>query len=555
MNREMFVGNLNLASQKEFSVKNNSSSEKRESKFADLMEKSRMQVQKDKAFKQNNSKQVKQKAKSTESKKELETLQEKLAEELELDGSQTAELALFMLENELDLEEMLDFLNGSGISEKMMDLSPESRAELAEMLNLDLYYENSSGSEEAEVDFFKNSDDSAELLKNKPENNDSELNDLLKNSAELELSDFKELFNSEGMETDELKLETIQSRLEELLAGISDQSSTEVEEALADENKEQTLILKLLQKLQSTEQQAETGPAEIVREFSNGDLLSGLKENYAEIIKKYLNSAETESESVNNRQKAEKLAVLAAELTAGDQSSSQKNSGDLSNAIKAFLQADKQQAEAETFKTKDQLEYFNPDAENEVLFNSDLNRLSFNSVQDFGIENSQADLNIEDQIMETFKAEYSAESKELTVELEPASLGKIDITLSYEGDKLIGKMLVESELVRANLEKSINTLKGDLLKEGINIEQFKIQTSENRPTQVEQQDQFAFNQNQSRFSDAEHGQSQNYQERNAFRQRYFRQKNSAEVLEGLNNSVSGSEQAYGWNHNALNLLA
>ncbi|MFW6273345.1 MAG: flagellar hook-length control protein FliK [Halanaerobium sp.] len=562
MNREMFVGNLNSALKRENSVKNNSSPEKKESRFADLLERSKMRVQEDRALKQKiseklskNSKKLSKESAGAGHKKELAALQKKLSEELELDDSQTAELASFMLENELELEKMLDLLKGIGNPEELLELSSESRAELAELLlNLQNTAEDDELGFKPDLAPENSLEFSAESAADAAD--DLSLDDLLNNSGELDLNDIKEVFASGAGENGELDSEALEFQLKQLLADLSEQNRAETEAGPTQENKEKLLILKLLQKLSSAEQKGEASPAEVVKEFSEGELPANFREDFAEIIKKYLDSAETEA-SAEKRQDAVKADALAAEMLSQKENSSQQNS-ELSSAVKALLQAEMPQDEGEVFNnnnSKEQAAYFNPDPESGALFNFVRSEAPSVSSQSNEVANSQASLNIEDQILETFKAEYSAESKELTVELEPASLGKIDISLSYEGDKLVGKMLVESEAVRSSLEKNLNTLKNDLLKEGINIEQFKIQTSENRPTQVKQQDQFAFNQDQGRFSNADHDQNQNNQQRNAFRQRYFNQKISADGYQSIEASAISSDFNYGWNQSALNLLA
>lgn len=128
------------------------------------------------------------------------------------------------------------------------------------------------------------------------------------------------------------------------------------------------------------------------------------------------------------------------------------------------------------------------------------------------------------QVAEQFKGSYSPETKEMQIQLKPESLGKIDISLTYDNDQLTGKMLVESELVRAQLENSLKGLKSDLLKQGINIDQFKIETAKNSPQQVEKQQDFAFNDQNSAFSDGETGQNQEYEQRQFFQGQYYVQR-------------------------------
>lgn len=553
MYAEIFAVDLNSADQTDFDKRRSFYSRKNKSRFADLLEENGRQVKKEKSFKkkkradhmnktsaEKNTGRNKNEPNNVQTNKELEDLKKRLKKELELDDPQRAsELVLFMLENDLNLEEMLNFLNEAEFSAQVSELSAESKAELTNLLNTELNAENGKSNTELDFQTLESRADAAELLKN-----DSELSDLLKNSEESKLDSLREVFDSAGEGKNDLELQKIESKLREMLAQLSDQNSSDLQNAKSEEIKMQNLISKLLQNITSSDQQAEAGPAEIVKEFPDGSLLAQLNELLAENDKKNLFQIGSAEENVKT--KVDGAANAVDQLLNTDQISSQKISGDLDAEVSALFKSEKESSEADIFNAESNLEYFN--------FNSE-SRASFELAQNDRIDQIQPNLNIEDQIMETFKAEYSAENRELTVELEPASLGKIDISLSYEDDKLIGKMLVQNELIRSSLEKSLNTLKTELVKEGINIEQFKIQTSENRPTQLEQQDQFAFNQDQSRFGDADSGQNQDYQQRNAFRQNNFSKDNSVNNYEKLDSSIKNAEFNYGWKQNALNLLA
>jgi flagellar hook-length control protein FliK len=553
MYAEIFAVDLNSADQTDFDKRRSFYSRKNKSRFADLLEENGRQVKKEKSFKkkkradhmnktsaEKNTGRNKNEPNNVQTNKELEDLKKRLKKELELDDPQRAsELVLFMLENDLNLEEMLNFLNEAEFSAQVSELSAESKAELTNLLNTELNAENGKSNTELDFQTLESRADAAELLKN-----DSELSDLLKNSEESKLDSLREVFDSAGEGKNDLELQKIESKLREMLAQLSDQNSSDLQNAKSEEIKMQNLISKLLQNITSSDQQAEGGPAEIVKEFPDGSLLAQLNELLAENDKKNLFQIGSAEENVKT--KVDGAANAVDQLLNTDQISSQKISGDLDAEVSALFKSEKESSEADIFNAESNLEYFN--------FNSE-SRASFELAQNDRIDQIQPNLNIEDQIMETFKAEYSAENRELTVELEPASLGRIDISLSYEDDKLIGKMLVQNELIRSSLEKSLNTLKTELVKEGINIEQFKIQTSENRPTQLEQQDQFAFNQDQSRFGDADSGQNQDYQQRNAFRQNNFSKDNSVNNYEKLDSSIKNAEFNYGWKQNALNLLA
>jgi len=128
---------------------------------------------------------------------------------------------------------------------------------------------------------------------------------------------------------------------------------------------------------------------------------------------------------------------------------------------------------------------------------------------------------LQSQIVEKFTGEYSADTKEMQIQLEPRSLGKIDISLGYDNEKLVGKMVVENELVRTQLENSLKQLKTDLVKQGINIEQFKVETAKNSPQQIERQNEFAFSDQETASGDGETGQNQEYEQRKFFQGQYY----------------------------------
>ncbi|MFP4372119.1 MAG: flagellar hook-length control protein FliK [Halanaerobium sp.] len=168
--------------------------------------------------------------------------------------------------------------------------------------------------------------------------------------------------------------------------------------------------------------------------------------------------------------------------------------------------------------------FFDFDAENNSTANN-LNLENF-SLNSDNTANLAENADLRSQVVEQFRGEYSPETKEMQIQLKPESLGKIDISLSFDNDQLTGKMLVESEIVRTQLENSLKGLKSDLLKQGINIEQFKIETAKNAPQQVEKQNEFAFNDQNTGFSDGETGQNQEYEQRRFFEGQYYVQRNN-----------------------------
>lgn len=201
-----------------------------------------------------------------------------------------------------------------------------------------------------------------------------------------------------------------------------------------------------------------------------------------------------------------------------------------------------------------------------LLFNFELeNQSPANNlnVENFSLNSENAtnlaeNAELQSQVVEQFRGEYSPETKEMQIQLKPESLGKIDISLSYDNEKLTGKMLVESELVRAQLENSLKGLKSDLLKQGINIEQFKIETAKNAPQQVEKQNNFALEDQNAAFSDGETGQNQEYEQRQFFQGQYYVQRNSSNSnLDGENIIMRQQEiiSRAAFSNENLNLLA
>ena len=199
---------------------------------------------------------------------------------------------------------------------------------------------------------------------------------------------------------------------------------------------------------------------------------------------------------------------------------------------------------------------FNFDSENQSAANNlNLENFSLNSENTTNLAEN-ADLRA--QVVEQFRGEYSPETKEMQIQLKPESLGKIDISLSYDNEQLTGKMLVESELVRAQLENSLKGLKSDLLKQGINIEQFKIETAKNAPQQVEKQNEFAFDDQNAAFSDGETGQNQEYEQRQFFQGQYYVQRNNGSSGLDSENIVMRQQEMINraaFSNENLNLLA
>lgn len=245
------------------------------------------------------------------------------------------------------------------------------------------------------------------------------------------------------------------------------------------------------------------------------------------------------SNSETNSSLYSELAAQIKEMLSEEKNTlsnqNQKTDFNLSNSNLFSLNSDSTldlALEGGNLENKNQSNFFDLDNSN-LFFNLDLenqNTANNLNVENFSLNNNNAKLaenaDLRTQVVEQFRGEYSPETKEMQVQLKPESLGKIDISLSYDNEQLTGKMLVESELVRAQLENSLKGLKSDLLKQGINIEQFKIETAKNSPQQVENKDEFAFNDQDSASSDGETGQNQEYEQRQFFQGQYYVQRNN-----------------------------
>ena len=162
----------------------------------------------------------------------------------------------------------------------------------------------------------------------------------------------------------------------------------------------------------------------------------------------------------------------------------------------------------------------------ESFLNADLETSSGEKVFELNTNSElKQNLPVKDQFVQKFRGEYSAAKNEMNLELKPDSLGKIEVKLNLDQGKIDAKMIVESKFVQSQLENSMQEIKTDLLKQGINIEQFKIETAKNAPKQVAQQNNFDFNDQNSAFSDGETGQNQEYEQRQFFQGQYYVQRN------------------------------
>lgn len=373
---------------------------------------------------------------------------------------------------------------------------------------LQLILENQTGEgEEIEVQSLNPED--LEKLSQLLDNGELKLSEAESSELINEIDSLQELLSNGAADKSENKLNQ-KAEVEELNESLADLISTlksaELDEpALAEISGEIEADMPLLGKLLDSK---------------NLDL-SGLDNNF--------NS--TAAESLFAELSAQLKELLEEENSKTTASQTEVKS-DLINSDIFSLSSDLAVDSGEKFEANNQSNFFDLDNSN-LLFNFEQNNQELNtdfSSEQFSLsqENTQIAENtdLRSQIVEQFRGEYSPETKEMQLQLKPESLGKIDISLSYDNEELTGKMLVESEVVRAQLENSLKGLKSDLLKQGINIEQFKIETAKNTPQQVENQSDFAFNEQNSAFSDGETGQNQEYEQRQFFQGQYYVQRNS-----------------------------
>jgi hypothetical protein len=81
---------------------------------------------------------------------------------------------------------------------------------------------------------------------------------------------------------------------------------------------------------------------------------------------------------------------------------------------------------------------------------------------------------VNDTIIELVETTTEGEASILKVKLYPEELGTVDIALKMEKGKLTASILVESDQIKSMLDKSINELKENLLKQNLQLEKIDI---------------------------------------------------------------------------------
>ncbi|CCU80784.1 hypothetical protein HSACCH_02309 [Halanaerobium saccharolyticum subsp. saccharolyticum DSM 6643] len=340
-----------------------------------------------------------------------------------------------------------------------------------------------------------------------------------------------------------------ESSLEELFSDLGTfLSESEVD---LNENTELASLINLLKEIESSgtilsENQSFNEVAAKELTAKNDDNLKSAKENSAtKTDGKFLNAK-------NSAKVVESLNLNQSDLTGLNQELDLAQNGNLKEEVLTQIKNDNQG------KTNQELKFFNSMSnKNSAELNlegltklmqgestakgkdSNLNLIGTESFLNMELETNSGgrlvnlnnnselkqNLPVKDQFVQKFRGEYSAAKNEMNLELKPDSLGKIAVKLNLDQGKIDAKMIVESKFVQSQLENSMQEIKTDLLKQGINIEQFKIETAKNAPKQVEQQNNFDFNEQNSDFSDGETGQNQEYEQRQFFQGQYYVQRN------------------------------
>lgn len=82
-------------------------------------------------------------------------------------------------------------------------------------------------------------------------------------------------------------------------------------------------------------------------------------------------------------------------------------------------------------------------------------------------------VNIKD-VVGTVKIMISSKTNEMVMKLAPEHLGKLEIRLKKDGDRMLGLFKVDSQQVKEAIEVQLPQLKADLAEQGIHIEEFSV---------------------------------------------------------------------------------
>lgn len=255
------------------------------------------------------------------------------------------------------------------------------------------------------------------------------------------------------------------------------------------------------------------------------------------------------SEKLNNKNNKTNIYIPKSESTKNKETVDEKNPGLKLSTFKA--ESGKIDFKELSSESKNNNNNGNKNSESHIESNNVKHSVKTNETvktKDFSTY-EKTDIKLTEQIKKSFKGQYSPEKKEVQIQLKPKELGKVNIKLNYDGGKLKGEIHVENQFVRSKLESSLDSLKSDLIRQGINIEQFQLETNKTAPKQLEQNFMNnSFGHQNSGFQD-QSGENQNYN------QRQF----EFQFQQFLNIDQEGSaktiEKNLKENYSALNLLA
>jgi len=432
-----------------------------------------------------------------------------------------AELAadiLAYLNGEISSEELIEKLDQKSLSEGAASLLEELKLENALSQNESLLEkENAAEQLSAELDEIDQTIDkifqSENDLNIKTEVENNSINEI---AAELQnLIKEKQSTQSEVMNNTSEKSELLNMLQQLREAGVIETS--ELQDLLEGSASKSEIMQKVNVNAANEELKSFFGgelSAELKSSLNNGENIGSLTaEQFSKLKQKLASELGQNNESAEKIvQKSGSKAVLLNKLSSLNKDSqfrlfnlegkSSTDSESMLNLDEGLLDSD---SSSELSNLQSQLNMRNTSAQN----------------NNFGLEQlkNSSSLKIENQILQSFKADYSADNKELSVQLQPKSLGKIDIKLSYVDDRLTAEMMVENDAVRSQLKEGLQALKNELVREGINIEQFKIETAKNSPQQVEQ-DEFAFDDSSDSFNDGQEDSQEEYDSRQYFSNRY-----------------------------------
>ncbi len=371
-----------------------------------------------------------------DSEDELQKLAEEIKEKIndlsEGDESALEELMALLAEIDLLLEDRIfEQLNNEENLEKL--------AELLEQLDIDLDFEIERLSE-------LTSEEINQLLLEVASDKDK-LADLI----DLAESEFSELFAEE--EKMLLELKELISELENEVVDF--EFSGEVDEKLADLLAEVKELLSDLEGEIKTNQEQKLAERNdfFLRDMSQNQLL----QQELKVVDESVNLEENSDLFDNNLLQQENINLLD-QLTEGE--------------IKALLAEENEVAEQLSDNLFD-LNLSNAgaelsfNAENLIQAQNAANEVEFN--QFFLSEQTIEQIGEELELMNITKG-----NNELTVELYPESLGKVDINISLEDGEMLARIVTESNEVRDLMKNNLNVLRDLLAQKNIGVENLEI---------------------------------------------------------------------------------